>query len=153
MPLDKANPEFAKLSVREQLEIHRSREACASCHRGIDPWGIALENYDAVGLWRDEFRRKADGKFELLPVKASDVLPDAHQLDGVASLKDYLANQRRYDFAKSLVTRLATYAAGRRLELTDQATIDRLTSEFAINEYRIRGLIHNIVASELFLTK
>mgnify|MGYP002628050174 FL=1 len=152
-PLDKANPEFAKLSVREQLEIHRSREACASCHRGIDPWGIALENYDAVGLWRDEIRRKADGKFELLPVKASDVLPDARQLDGVASLKDYLANERKDDFAKSLVTRLATYAAGRRLELTDQATIDRLTSEFAGNEYRIRGLIHNIVASELFLTK
>ena len=152
-PLDKANPEFAKLSVREQLEINRSREACASCHRGIDPWGIALENYDAVGLWRDEIRRKADGKFELLPVKASDVLPDARQLDGVASLKDYLANERKDDFAKSLVTRLATYAAGRLLELTDQATIDRLTSEFAGNEYRIRGLIHNIVASELFLTK
>jgi mono/diheme cytochrome c family protein len=152
-PLDKADPMFAKLSVREQLEIHRSREACASCHRGIDPWGIALENYDAVGLWRVEIRRKADGKFETLPVKASDVLPDHHNLDGPDSLKEYLVNQRKDEFAKSLVTRLATYALGRRMELSDQATIERLTNEFAANEYRIRGLIHNIVASELFLTK
>ena len=152
-PLDKANPEFAKLSVREQLEIHRSREACASCHRGIDPWGIALENYDAVGLWRDEIRRKVGGKFELLPVKASDVLPGDHKLDGVDSLKEYLENHRKDDFARSLVTRLATYAVGRRLELSDQVAIDRLTREFAGNEYRIRGLIHNIVTSELFLTK
>jgi len=152
-PLDKADPKFAKLSVREQLEIHRSREACASCHRGIDPWGIALENYDAVGLWRDDIRRKADGKFEILPVKASDVLPDDHQLNGADSLKEYLANQRKGEFAKSLVTRLATYALGRRLELSDQVTIDQLTREFAGNEYRIRGLIHNMVNTELFRTK
>jgi mono/diheme cytochrome c family protein len=152
-PLDTANPEFAKLSVREQLEIHRSREACASCHRGIDPWGIALENYDAVGLWRDEIRRTVDGKFATLPVKASDLLPDNHELDGVDSLKAYLVNQRKDQFAKSLVTRLVTYALGRRPELNDQATIDQLTMEFTESGYRIRGLIHNIVASEMFLTK
>lgn len=152
-PLDKADPTFAKLSVREQLEIHRNREACASCHRGIDPWGIALENYDAVGLWREEIRRKSDGKFATLPVKASDVLPDDHKLDGVDSLKEYLLDQREDEFARSLVTRLATYALGRRLELSDQVTIDQLSRDFAVNEYRIRDLIHNIVTSELFLTK
>ncbi|MDA1230269.1 MAG: DUF1592 domain-containing protein [Planctomycetota bacterium] len=152
-PLDQADPKFANLSVREQLEIHRNREACASCHRGIDPWGIALENYDAVGLWRDKIRRKAGGKFEMLPVKSSDVLPGDHKLDGVDSLKEYLANQCKDEFAKSLVTRLATYALGRRLELSDWGTIDHLTTEFTGNEYRIRGLIHNIVTSELFLTK
>ena len=50
--LDEMNPNFAKLSVREQLEAHRNKESCASCHRGIDPWGIALENFDAIGLFR-----------------------------------------------------------------------------------------------------
>jgi hypothetical protein len=152
-PLEKADPEFLKLSVREQLEIHRSREACARCHRGIDPWGIALENYDAIGLWRDEVRRKVNGKFETAPVKSADNLPNGVPLDGVESLKAYLVNQRKEDFARSLVTKLATYALGRRLELADQATIDQLTTQFAANDYRIRGLIQSIVASELFLTK
>jgi len=152
-PLEKADPEFLKLSVREQLEIHRSREACARCHRGIDPWGIALENYDAIGLWRDEVRRKVNGKFETAPVKSADNLPNGVPLDGVESLKAYLVNQRKEDFARSLVTKLATYALGRRLELADQATIDPLTTQFAANDYRIRGLIQSIVASELFLTK
>jgi hypothetical protein len=112
-----------------------------------------LENYDAVGLWRDEIQRKTDGKFRTLSVKASDILPDGHKLDGVDSLKNYLANQRKDEFARSLVTRLTTYALGRRPELSDDATINELTTHFATNEYRIRGLIHSIVASELFLTK
>lgn len=152
-PLDKTNPEFASLSVREQLEIHRQREACASCHRGIDPWGIALENYDAVGNWRSEIRRKVGGGFQTIPVKAGDSLPGDHKIDGVESLKEYLLTQRANEFARSLVTRLATYALGRRLELTDQTTIDRLTKEFSADDYRIRGLIRDIVTSDLFLTK
>lgn len=152
-PLEKADPEFLKLSVREQLEIHRSREACARCHRGIDPWGIALENYDAVGIWRDEVRRKVNGKFETVPVKSADKLPNGQPLDGVQSLKDYLVNQRKNEFAKALVSKLATYAIGRRLELTDQPTIDELSTQFAANDFRLRGLIQSIVGSELFLTK
>jgi hypothetical protein len=152
-PLDDADPDFAKLSVREQLEIHRDREACASCHRGIDPWGIALENFDAVGLWRDEIRRKVGNEFETLPVKAADVLPGDQKLDGVESLKVHLTTARKEDFARSLVTRLVTYAVGRQMELSDQATIDVLTEGFAANDYRLRGLIVSIVTSDLFQTK
>lgn len=152
-PLDDADPKFAKLSVREQLEIHRDREACASCHRGIDPWGIALENFDAVGLWRNEIRRKVGNEFETLPVKAADVLPGDQKLEGVESLKRYLTTARKDDFARSLVTRLVTYALGRRMELSDQATIDELTERFAANDYRLRGLIVSIVTSDLFQTK
>jgi len=152
-PLNDADPKFAKLSVREQLEIHRDREACASCHRGIDPWGIALENFDAVGLWRNEIRRKVGNEFETLPVKAADVLPGDQKLEGVESLKRYLTTARKDDFARSLVTRLVTYALGRRMELSDQATIDELTERFAANDYRLRGLIVSIVTSDLFQTK
>ena len=152
-PLDPANPDFARLSVREQLEIHRQREACASCHRGIDPWGIALENYDAVGHWRSEIRRKVGGAFTTIPVKAADTLPGDHQIDGAESLKAWLVTNRSVEFARSLVVRLATYAVGRRLELTDQAEIDRLTQEFVADGYRIRGLLRRLVTSELFLTK
>lgn len=152
-PLDEADPKFASLSVRRQLEVHRDREACASCHRGIDPWGIALENFDAVGLWREQIRRRAGGKFETLPVDAASVLPGDIQIDGVESLKQHLLTVRKNDFARSLVTRLLSYAVGRRMELTDQATIDELTTSFAANDYRLRGLIQSITSSDLFLTK
>ena len=56
-PLESEDPNFAKLSVRKQLEIHRNDPACDDCHRGIDPWGIALENFNAIGNWRTEIRR------------------------------------------------------------------------------------------------
>jgi len=151
--LDEADPEFHKLSIREQLKIHRRREACASCHRGIDPWGIALENFDAVGLWRDEVRRKVGKKFETLPVDAADTLPGGRRLDGVDTLREHLVAERKGDFATSLVSRLLEYAIGRRLELSDQQAVDDMTTEFAADGYRMRGLIQRVVASELFQTK
>lgn len=151
--LDQADPKFLKLSVREQLEIHRGTEACAGCHRSIDPWGIALENYDAVGLWRSEVRRKVGKKFETHPVSATDTLPNGRKLAGVADLQDYLAGDRRTDFSRALVTRLLTYALGRRLELSDTPTIDDLEQKFAENEYRLRDLVKFVVASEAFRTK
>lgn len=151
--LDEADPKFSKLSVREQLEIHRGTESCARCHRDIDPWGIALENFDAVGRWRNEIRRKTGKEVEILPVNASDVLPDGRELDGVDSLREYLVTERKDEFTRSLVSRLLTYALGRRLELSDQETVDDLTIQFAANHYRLRGLIQDIVASAPFQTK
>ncbi len=151
--LDEADPKFHTLTIREQLEIHRKREACASCHRNIDPWGIAMEHFDAVGLWRDQVRRKVGNKFETLPVNASGVLPSGHKLDGIDILKSHLSTERKADFAKALVSRLLTYAIGRRLELSDQKAIDDIASKFAADDYRVRGLIQTIVSSELFQTK
>lgn len=152
--LEEADPKFLKLSVREQLEFHRGTEACASCHRSIDPWGIALENFDAVGLWRDEIRRRKKGKtFETLPVDASDTLPNGRTINGADDLRGYLASERKNDFARSLVRRLLTYALSRRLELSDSRAIDDLHKVFADNDYRLRDLVKAIVASEAFQTK
>ena len=151
--LNPADPKFSKLTVREQLKIHRNTDSCRSCHRSIDPWGIALENFDAIGLWRTEVRRKKDKKFETQPVVASDVLPNGRELDGVASLKEYLVTDRRGDFARSLVSRLLSYALGRRLELSDSRAIDELSKAFSENDLRMRSLIHAIVQSEPFRVK
>ncbi len=137
---DVKDESFLKLSVREQLVIHRDKEACNRCHRDIDPWGIALENYDAVGLWRKE-------------AVAKDSFPDGREVDGVASLKDYLLEEQVDQFAKSLVTRLMTYALGRQPELNDQQAIDDITAEFAANDYRMRDLIQKLVKSAPFQTK
>lgn len=151
--LDEADPKFLKLSVREQLEIHRGTDACASCHKNIDPWGIALENFDAVGLWRDEIRRKAGKKFETTPVIAKDVLPGGMELNGPEQLKEHLLQQRKEDFAESLVSRMLMYALGRRLELSDQPEVVKLTKQFASDDYRLRNLIQSLVTSEAFQTK
>lgn len=151
--LDEAAPEFHKLSIRRQLEIHRRREACASCHRGIDPWGVALENFDAVGRWRESVRRKVGKRFESVPVDAADVLPGGQKLDGVDALREHLIAERKDDFARSLVSRLLTYALGRRLELSDQPAVDDITEALASDDFRLRGLIHKVVASPLFQTK
>jgi hypothetical protein len=151
--LDEADPEFHKLSIREQLEIHRKKEACASCHRNIDPWGIALENFDAVGLWREEVRRKVGNKFQTLPVNAEDSLPNGKELSGVDQLKQHLSNEHKLDFAKSLVSRLLTYSLGRRLELSDQRGVDDITNKWKSQGFRLRDLVQNVVASEPFQVK
>ncbi len=151
--LDEADPEFHKLSIREQLKIHRGTAACASCHRDIDPWGIALENFDAVGLWREDVRRKVGGSFELLPVIAKDKMPDGQEIAGADALREYLVTKRKNQFAKALVERLLTYALGRRLELSDHDIVDKLTQDVIQNEYRLGYLVRAIAASEPFLTK
>ena len=143
--LDESNPEFAKLSVREQLEVHRNKESCASCHRGIDPWGIALEHYDAIGKFRTKVKSK--------PVVATDTLPDGQELKGAASLKQYLVNHRHEDFSRALVTRLSIYALGRDLQLSDEDLVDDLTNDFIRQDYRILELIQAIVSSNAFRTK
>jgi mono/diheme cytochrome c family protein len=151
--LDEAAPEFLKLSIREQLEVHRGTAACASCHRGIDPWGIALENFDAVGLWREEIQRKDGGNMTKVPVNATDTLPNGRQLNGFDDLRTYLADEKKDEFARSLVSRLLTYGLGRRLELSDETAVDDITSSFVADGYRLRGLVKRIVLSDPFQTK
>ncbi len=153
--LDSTDPDFAKLPIREQLKIHRADPACADCHNGIDPWGIALDHFDAVGLWRDEIRRPSGkrGKFDRIPVDARDTLPGGVKLDGVESLQAYLLEERRDQFAHALVSKLLTYALGRSLELGDEPALDALTDDFAQDGYRLPGLIQAIATSEPFLTR
>lgn len=122
--LDPDNPNLAGLSLKEQLAAHRNKEACGNCHRGIDPWGIPLENFNAVGLWQTEstVRRTSKGKgkgTKGASVDASSVLPDGTELGGVGELKAYLRESRRELFARAVVRRLASYALGRSLDLND----------------------------------
>jgi len=138
--LEEANPEFHKFSLRKQLELHRTKESCNRCHRNIDPWGIALENFDAVGKWRDE-------------IEATDTLPGGHEVAGIDGLKNYLMSERKEDLATSLVARLLTYALGRRLELSDEAAVETIVTQAAADDYRLKGIIHKIIASESFQTK
>ncbi|MEM1293849.1 MAG: DUF1592 domain-containing protein, partial [Verrucomicrobiota bacterium] len=151
--LDAENPDFAKLSVREQLAAHREEPGCVDCHRGIDPWGVALEHFDAVGLYRDTIQRKVGKKFVSNPVVAADVLPGGHEVNGVAELRQFLLTERRDQFAHAFVAKLLGYAVGRTLELTDEPQIEAISHEFAEHDYRLRKLVELVASSEAFRTK
>jgi hypothetical protein len=145
--------DFAKLSLKDQLVAHRENEACARCHRGIDPWGIALEGFDAVGLSRTSIRRKNGNTNVELKVDSEAMLPDGQKVQGLADLKSYLLAEKGEKFARAIVTRLLTYALGRSLELADHETVDDLTAEFIRSDYRLKKVIQFIAASEPFGSK
>ena len=145
--LETSVPNFEKLSVREQLDLHRKKEACADCHRSIDPWGIALEGYDAIGLLRKKTARRKK------PISTETILPGNHEISGLADLQKFLLNERREQFAHALVSKLLTYALGRSLELEDEPLIEELSASFAKNNYRLADLMKNIVTSQPFSSR
>ena len=152
--LKTADANFARLSIREQLAVHLKDEACADCHRGIDGWGHALEEYDAIGQWRSKVVRLADGRKKItLPVDARAKLPDGRELTGAAELKRYLLGHREEQFARALVKRVATYGLGRTLGLEDEAALTSLTGAFIASDLRLRDLVEALVTSEMFRSK
>ena len=128
-------------SLRQRLEKHRLDPACAVCHDRLDPLGFALENFDAIGAWR-EF----DGKFL---VDSSAVLPGGKPFEGPSELKQLL-KKRPKAFVRALSEKMLTYALGRGLEYYDKCTIDQLVDLAAANGYKIGSLISGIVQSDTF---
>ena len=140
--IDLADPEIAKLTLKQRIEDHRNQAACMSCHSKIDPWGIAFENFDAVGSWRSD----VEGK----PVDATSTLYNGHPLDGMEGLKRYLLKHRQDQFARALVHKLTTYAIGRPLTFADRASVDQITAELRQQGDGLATLIELIVTSDLF---
>ncbi|MEM7234356.1 MAG: DUF1592 domain-containing protein, partial [Planctomycetota bacterium] len=152
--LDASDPDFTKLSLAEQLAEHRTKPSCNSCHRGIDPWGLAFENYDAVGRWRDRVDRKIKRRKTVqVPVNSKTKLPNGTEIDGLDGLKKALLGPYREKFARSLVKRLLSYACGRSMGLADEDAIDELTDKFAANGYKLKQLLVDVVHSEPFRSK
>lgn len=162
--LDPSEPSLAGLSLKRQLEVHRTKPACNHCHRGIDPWGVAFENYDAVGRWRDSSTtgngttaKRAVGqgrpKTARTPVDASAVLPDGTDINGIETMQSYLLNQQAEAFARSLAKRMLAYALGRTMTLADEPAVDEVTAKLADRNYRLRDFVLEIVQSSAFRTK
>ena len=149
------------VSVKKQLELHRKREACNSCHRGIDPWGVPFEQFNAIGNYRKylrgsvaQERAKRERKDRTkIPVESIATLPDGHQVNGIEELKAYLVQHKSEEFARSLVKHLLSYALGRSLEFTDRENIDVLTRDFVENDFKLSHLIVAIVRSDAFQSK
>ena len=151
--LDSDDTDISRLPILEQLEAHRENDSCANCHKGIDPWGIALEGFDAVGLQRTEIQRLNKRKMMTHPVVSTAELPNGIKVEGVEGLKNYLLDHKREMFAEALATKMLTYAVGRSMEIVDGPAIDALTTEWLSKDLRLRDLVQAVATSEPFLTK
>jgi hypothetical protein len=132
----------ANLPVRERMAAHRANPVCASCHRTIDPVGFTLENFDAVGRWRDN---EGDSG----PIDVSGALPGMGDVKGVAGLEDALL-QRPELFAAALTEKLMTFALGRGVEYYDAPAVRKILREAQPGGYRFSSLILGIVHSAPF---
>ena len=128
-------------SLRQRMEQHRANPACASCHSKMDPLGFGLENYNAVGAWRDK-----DGSF---PVDPSGVLPSGQKFQGPKALKAIL-KERQGEFVQCLAEKMLTYALGRGIEYYDRCATDRIVAGMGRGEYKFSSLVLEIVKSDPF---
>ena len=135
----------AGLGIRARLDQHRSDRLCASCHSILDPLGFALENFDAVGAWRDVDETGG-------PVDATGTWPSGVELDGVASLRSLLLT---YDdqFVRTVTEKLMSYALGRPLGYNDQPTVRSIVREAKDVDYRWSAIVLGIVKSPAFLSR
>src|SRR5471032_3252680 len=130
-----------KMTVREQMELHRKNPVCASCHTKMDPLGFSLENYDAVGAWRNGYAGSL--------VDASAVLPDGTKFDGPKGLQDILLT-RKDQFVEALTERLMTYALARGVESYDMPAVRQVRYQASQDGYRMQSIILGIVQSVPF---
>jgi mono/diheme cytochrome c family protein len=129
------------LTVRERMEEHRKNPQCTSCHRVIDPLGLALENFDATGKWRI----KDSG----MPVDPSGTLYDGTPMNGAAGLRAALLKHQDV-FLLSFTENLMTYALGRRIEAPDMWAVRQLVREAARREYKMSAFVKAVATSPLF---
>ena len=131
-------------TLREQLAAHRAEEPCASCHKLMDPIGFSLENFDAVGRWREKDRG--------LQIDASDVTYDGTQIHGVAELRKFLINNE-YMFVRAMTEKLMTYGLGRAVDYHDMTAVRKIVRAAAGSDNRFSALILGIASSVPFQMK
>lgn len=148
------NIQGERLTVRERLLRHQEVEACAGCHRTIDPYGLALENFNAVGLWR-EFQDGEDRYFwrnNQKPIVAEGTLPNGNGYNDYESFKTLLVDQGDR-LRRGLAEKFFVYALGRTIEPTDDATLSAIVEKMKTGDDSIADIIRAIANSEAFLTK
>ena len=143
--VDLADPEILKMTLKERIADHRNKAACISCHSRIDPWGIAFENYDALGAFRTTIKNQ--------PVDATSELYNRQTLAGIDGLKQYLLADRQDQFASAITRKLTAYALGRPLTFADRADLETLTAEFRRSNDGLGDLVKLIARSHLFNAK
>ena len=129
--------------MRQMTERHVSDESCANCHIRIDPFGFALESFDAIGRFRleDLVGQTVDSRAELR---------DGTKFEGLDGLRSYLLKERRHDFLEQFCRKLLGFAIGRSVELSDQPLLDTMVQKLTENDYRFSAAVEAILGSEQF---
>ncbi len=155
------------VTIREQLELHKSVASCASCHVHIDPPGFALENFDVVGGWREYYRVKdppKDGqRVELAnypgeqvwlarPVEAGGQTVEGESFENIDEYKQLLL-QDPDQLTRSLASKLLIYATGGELEFADREVVEQIVRDVKAKQHGFRSLVHAVVQSRVFLSK
>ncbi|MEN8870922.1 MAG: DUF1592 domain-containing protein [Akkermansiaceae bacterium] len=130
------------LTMRQMMEVHREKPMCASCHKRMDPIGLGLENFNAIG----QFRREESGQV----IDSSGVLITGEKFGDVVALKNVLADERRDDFFRCLSEKILTYAIGRGPEYFDAVTINGLVEQLNKGDGTLKDLVIAIIESSPF---
>jgi hypothetical protein len=154
------------VTIRQQLEKHRTLDSCNTCHVKMDPPGFALENFDVMGGWRERYRSESGGelakglaksgqKFAFhyaLPVDATGELPDGRKFKDIREFKQLLLTNDK-QLARNVTRQLAIYATGAPVRFADRSEIEQILERSSSTHYGVRTLIHELIQSELFLRK
>jgi hypothetical protein len=142
-----------KLSVRERLSHHRDSDNCASCHARVDPFGLALENFDATGMWRDRQNGEGmRGDKNCPTLDVSGQLPSGREFKSIQEFRAALLAEKQA-FLKGFSEKLLCYALGRPIGYGDHLAIEQIIAHAAKHDDRFQELIQATVASPYFLTK
>jgi len=145
-PLEKQDKQAVEnLTLRQRTELHRTDAACANCHKILDPIGFGLENFDAIGRWRDQDDTGG-------AIDAAGELPGEKRFSSPRELKAIIA-ERKDELARNLTQKLLAYALCRQLEGYDEIVVDQLMETIAKDGYRMQTLISEIVTSYPFVNR
>lgn len=143
--LENDDSELAKqMTLRERFASHRENPDCAGCHKKLDPLGFALENFDAVGRWRNQYHNGRE-------VDSSGILFRKHKFNDVVEFKDAIMSEKDR-FTKALVSHLLSFSLGRKLSAFDSPAVDLVAKKVKESNYSLRVMIHEIVQSDPFLS-
>jgi hypothetical protein len=152
-------------TIRQQLDKHRNTEACATCHRHIDPPGFALENFDVIGGWRDFYRVKDGARQSValanypvwkirpgLGVEQGDVTPEGQPFKNIQEYRAILLKDPE-QLARNLVQKLITYSTGAEIQFADREVVEQIVQEAKADNYSVRSIVHAVVRSRCFTHK
>jgi hypothetical protein len=150
-------------TIREQLAKHRQDASCATCHAKIDPPGFALESFDVIGGWRENYRTSGNGEAVTVDgrrmpyhkgkkVDPADVMPDGQRFQNIDDFKKLLLKDKD-QLARALTEKLLIYATGAAHETADKTEIEAIIRKARDRDYGLRALVHEIVESKAFQNK
>jgi hypothetical protein len=142
-PLEKTRQNADRfLTMRESMEIHREKPLCASCHARMDPIGLALENFNAIGKYRD----MDNGR----PIDTAGQLITGEKFTNTVGLARILITSRKKDFYRCATEKLLTYATGRGVEYYDAPTIEKIVDQLERDGGKARTLVYGVIESAPF---